>query len=444
MRVRNERYGKSDLVLWREMPGQMEDHVSSHRPRRVLMLLENNPYPQDLRVRREATALLEDGYQVSVIAPRRGGQVYRETVDGVDVFRFPSAPPGDGLLGYFREYGQAMAGTFALTIRALVEKGFDVIHAANPPDTFALLAVPYKLLGKKFVYDHHDLAPEMYNARFGGSGNPWVYRMLVLLEQFSCRLADHVVATNRSYRAVEMRRGGVPEDRITIVRNGPDLDTWRPPDPASKDRPDKRAQLGYIGVMGFQDGVDYLLRAISHLVYDLGRTDFTLLLIGHGDAVPSLMALAKELKIEEWVEFTGYMPHVKAYERLSGVDICVAPEPSNPYLDQSTAIKVTEYLALGKPVVAFDLPEHRYTADEAAIYVTPNDVLEYARAIALLMDDPARRESMGTFGRLRAEQELAWRYSAKRLVGVYRGLLPGPVPSLVETTDLSIGKGGEE
>jgi len=389
---------------------------------RVLMLLENNPYPEDGRVRREATALVNAGHQVVVICPRGDEQPWQEVVNGVAVYRFPPPPEASGFLGYLLEYGYATAAMFLLSLYALLRPGFDVVHTHNPPDTLVFIAGFYKLLGKQFVYDHHDLSPEMYWALFGDDGNPLVHKTLLWLEKLSCRLADHVITTNGSYKIVEMERDGVPEKRITIVRNGPDLNRLREVavDPTLK-QPDKTT-ICYVGDMGHHDGVDYLLRALKHLVEDLNRPDFFCVLVGGGDAWPGLKLLSEELNLTDYVLFTGRVPHAKVARYLSAADICVAPEPSNDYNDRSTMIKMTEYLTLGKATVAFDLPEHRVTAQDAALYARPNDELDFAQKIIELMDDPARRQRMGEIGKQRIRTELAWLHQEKHLLNVYKTL----------------------
>ncbi|HYN89452.1 MAG TPA: glycosyltransferase family 4 protein, partial [Ardenticatenaceae bacterium] len=394
---------------------------------RVLMLLENNPYPQDPRVSREVRALVDAGYQVAIIAPGDPDQARHELLDGVRVYRFPAPPPAPGLLGYLWEYGYSMVVMFLLSLVALWRDGFDVVHAHNPPDTLVFIGAFYKLLGKRFVYDHHDLAPELYYARFGGTGNRWVHKTLVWLETLSCRLADHVITTNQSHKALEMARSGIPGDNITIVRNGPDPSRLCPvaPDPALLAK--GKTIIAYSGMMGVQDGIDYLLRALRHLAYDLERRDFFCILLGgRGEAVASLQALSRELGLDEYVWFAGWISDRDEYARyLSSADICVDPDPSNPYNDRSTMIKMMEYMAMAKPIVAFDLPEHRFSAQAAALYVRPNDELEFARAIAQLMDDPAHRQTMGALGRRRVETELAWHHSAPNLLAAYQALQAG-------------------
>ena len=385
------------------------------------MLLENNPFPQDARVRQEAETLTTAGYQVCVICPRRVGQPLRDTVNGVRVYRFPAPPEGDGLLGYIWEYGYSMLVMFLLSLFVFFRPGFDVVHTHNPPDTLVLIAGFYKLLGKRFVYDHHDLTPEMYQALFD-DGSDKLHNLLVWFEKLSCRLADRVIATNQSYRAIEMQRGEVAADRITIVRNGPDLNRLKlvEPDPVLRRR--GKTTLCYVGDMGYHDGVDYLLRALQHLVWDLGRTDVFCVLVGAGDAWPGMKSLSKELGLADYVLFTGRVDHSQVARYLSSADICVAPEPSNSYNDRSTMIKVMEYMALGKPIVAFDLPEHRFTAQAGAMYARPNDELDFAGKMAFLMDNPEQRRKMGQVGRERIERELAWRYQKKHLLAAYETL----------------------
>ncbi|TEU14767.1 MAG: glycosyltransferase WbuB [Anaerolineales bacterium] len=389
---------------------------------RVLMLLENNPYPKDSRVRREATSLTAAGYEVTVISPKESGQPWYKVCDKVRVYRFPAPPEANGFLGYMWEYGYSMIATFFISLFVFLRHGFNIIHTHNPPDTFVLIVIWYKLLGKRFVYDHHDLAPEMYFARFGGSGNPLVHKALVWFEKLSLWLADHVIATNQSYKAMEMERGRVPENRITIVRNGPDLNRLRLVD----DKPDVFQQgktiLCYVGSMGFHDGVDHLLRALYNLVYELERTDIFCVLVGAGDAWLGLKALAEQLHLTDYVLFTGWVEHTKVAGYLCAADICLAPEPSNAYNDRSTMIKITEYMALGRPIVAFDLPEHRVTAQGAAVYARPNDELDFAWQIVTLMDDPQQRQKMGRMGQTRVETELAWSHQEGHLLEVYQAL----------------------
>jgi glycosyltransferase involved in cell wall biosynthesis len=390
---------------------------------RVLMLLENVPFPQDVRVRREAAALASAGYQVSVICPAHTGQPHRETLNGVRVYRFAPPRSGHGLLGYLWEYGYSMAAAFVLSIAVFFREGFDVVHAHNPPDLFFMIAAFYKMFGRRFIFDHHDLSPEMYQALFPGGGSRLVHRVLVFLERLSCHFADHVIDTNESYKKMEMWRSGVPAARITIVRNGVELSHLRHVEPDPALRKMGKTILGYVGVMGFHDGMDYLLRAVHHLIHGFGRRDVYCVLIGGGEAFERSKALARELGLEEYVRFTGFMNIKDLLPYLAAADICLDPDPSNAYNDRSTMFKMMEYMALGKPIVAFDLPEHRFTAQNAAVYVPPNDEGAFARAIAELMDDPDRRAALGAFGRFRIKTQLAWEFSVPHLLSAYRAVL---------------------
>lgn len=393
---------------------------------RILMLLENLPFPQDLRVRREAYALTSAGYRVTVICPSAKGQPSREIVNGVAVYRYPAPPSAHGFLSYLWEYAYSMAASFCLSLAVAFCEGFDVVHAHNPPDTFVFIAMFYKLFGKRFVYDHHDLSPEMYIARFRrGSGSPLVHRALILFEKLSCRLADHVLVTNRSYKKIAMERGRVPEKCITIVRNGIELSrAMVPVEPDQELRQMGKTIIGYVGVMGVQDGVDYLLRALNYLLRGLGRKDFYCIIIGFGDALEDLKRLAQELALQDHVVFTGPIFGARLRQLLAASDICVDSSPANPYTDHSTMFKIMEYMSLGKPIVAFDLPEHRFTARGAAVYVAPNDERAFARALAQLMDDPDRRMALGVAGGGRIKTQLAWDYSIPNLLSAYRNVLP--------------------
>ncbi len=385
---------------------------------RVLMLLENSTYPVDPRVRQEAKTLSEAGYQVSVICPRATNQPWCENDNGVSIFRYPSLQ-AQGFLGYILEYSYSLAAMSILSLIVWVYSGFDVIHAANPPDSAVFIALFYKLFGKRFVFDHHDIAPEMYLVRYKNKGSQVVYRILVWLEKTSCRFADHVIATNQSHKNVEMQRGLVPEDHITIVRNGPAMACLNLARPDTCSREKEKVVFGYIGVIGPQDGLDYLLRALQLLNTVLQRNDFSCMIIGEGSALAELKIQAKHLGLLQYVSFTGFLPQAEALKRLSTVDICVDPDPSNIYNDRCTMIKLMEYMALGKPIVAFDLPEHHVTAGDAALYARPNEELDFARQIMTLMDDCQHRAKMGQIGMKRVENELAWSYQAQKLLDAY-------------------------
>lgn len=385
------------------------------------MLVENNPYPQDGRVRREATSLATAGYEVTVIAPSAGDQPRSDVVDGVRVHRYPAPPQANGLTGYIIEYGYSMVAAFALSLYVFARRGFDVVHTHNPPDTYVAIAAVYRVLGCKFVFDHHDLSPDLYLARFGSSARPSVHRVLAALQHGALNAAHRVIATNESYARVAIQDCGVPPDRVTVVRNGPDLQRVRLLQEDQCLRSRAPIILGYVGAMNHQDGLDYLLRSLA--ILSSYRSDFCCALIGDGDALDDLRRMARELDIDRHVWFAGHRGGDDLMRLLSTADVCVDPDPSNSYNDRSTMIKITEYMALGKPIVAFDLPEHRVTAGDAAVYASPNDEHHFARHLDELMDDPARRQVMGEIGRRRIDAQFSWHKQSQKLLDCYEDLL---------------------
>ena len=405
---------------------------------KILMLVENN-FPSDLRVRNECELLRGKGYEISVICLRGNGEKSSENIGGIHVYRIPEVevfqkvPAGrqsplgrwwlkfKAFLGYVSEYAYFTICCFVLSIYVALRHGFDVLHAHNPPDTLFLVALPFKLIGKKFIFDHHDLAPELYRSRYG-SKSKLVLWGLHWAEKFSLKLADVSIATNESYKEIQIKRGGVRANQCFVVRNGPSYDRMTVVKPSERLRKMGKAILCYIGCLNPQDGLDYLLRALSHLTYDLKRTDYHCVIMGKGDSLAGLKDLSRELKLEANVEFTGFIPDADLLANLSAADICLDPDPSSPLNDVSTWIKIMEYMAYGKAIVSFDLKESRYSAQEAALYVKPNDEREFAVAIEKLMDDPALRTRMGAFGRARVERDLQWTSVGRNLANAYQAL----------------------
>lgn len=400
------------------------------------MLVENS-FPADTRVRNEAGTLAANGYRVSVISLRSPGQRWREVVDGVMVYRVPrltvfdKLPQGDPsglgklarrlrtIFGYLTEYCYFTSACLGLSFYVLVKEGFDVIHAHNPPDTLVLVTSVHKLLGRKVVFDHHDLSPELYLSRYRTDGEGVITKGLRLLEKLSVKCADVVIATNESYRAVDIERNGAAPERVFIVRNGPDARRVRLMEPDPRLRGLNKKILVYVGAMNPQDGLDHLLKAIQHLLRDLKRTDFHCVLIGSGDSLDELRTQAQTLGINDYVEFTGFIPDEDLVRYLSTADICLDPNPSSPLNDVSTWIKVMEYMALAKPVVSFDLKETRVSAGPAAQYAPPNDEYAFATVIAGLMDDPARCLEMGRVGVSRIQTDLGWHVTSQNLLRAY-------------------------
>lgn len=389
------------------------------------MLVENCSYPRDVRVRREAETLVAAGFTVSVICQALDGQPRRETLNGVRVYRYKAPPEAKGQMGYVVEYGYSLVAALLLALRLAIADGVDVIHAANPPDLFVFIAALFKPFGVRFIYDQHDLAPEMYRARYAEKPKRVMEMALRFCERWSYRLADHVVVANASYRENAMLRGRVPAARVSIVRNGPDaaqLDI-RTEALAGLSEPGT-ITIAYLGLMGVQDGVAHLIRALSHLLHDLGRIDFRCLLIGSGEEQPQLERLVRACDLEPHVRFTGFIPDPEFIPYLLAADICVDPDPFSQYNNCSTMIKILDYMAAGKPIVAFDLVETRRSAGDAALYVEPNNELEFAKALEHLMDHPEQRIAMGALGRSRAMGELSWSSSAECLLRAYDALAP--------------------
>ena len=382
------------------------------------MLVENNAYPSDFRVRREATALRVSGFHVSVIAPRGIGQPWHEEMDGVGVYRFPAPPGGNGLLGYAVEFGYATLAMLVLSLWVALREGVDIVHAANPPDTLFVIGAVFRLFGRQFVFDHHDLAPETYLSRFAKPRENLVSRVLRILERCSFAVANVVISTNESYKRLALERGGKRAEHVFVVRNGPPLSYQLvAPDPDLRGR--ARHLIGYIGTIGPQDGVDYWIRSIHEIVCTLGRKDILAVIIGDGDALQHVKTLTRELGVEHYILFTGRLGESDSRKHLSAVNVCVQPDPLSPLNDKSTMNKLMEYMALGKPTVAFDLTETRYSARGAALYVEPNDEVSFARKVVWLLENPAECKRMGEIGRRRVAEQLAWEYSAPELIRVY-------------------------
>jgi glycosyltransferase involved in cell wall biosynthesis len=398
-------------------------------PGRVLHLSENLTLPFDRRVWMELNALRAAGWQVSAICPTGdGGTAPFEVVDGIEIWRYPAPPETSGFLSYVWEFLYCFARTALLTLRVSVRRGFDVIHTANPPDLFWAIALPFKAVGVKFVFDHHDLCPELYLSRFGEKRTGSLpHRMLQWLERMQFRTADLVVSTNESYRQVALTRGGKRPEQVRVVRSGPSqarFGTIREPDPALKrGRP---FLVAYLGVMAPQDGVDHLVRAAKVLVKDRARNDIAFTFIGAGDSFAELKAMVRDLGLESDCEFTGRVPDADVERVLATADVCVSPDPKNPLNDVSTMNKVLEYMACAKPVVCYDLREHRYSAGDGALYAEADRVEDLAAKIEQLLADPELRARMGAYNRERFLTQMAWEHNAGELLKAYAWLTAEP------------------
>jgi glycosyltransferase involved in cell wall biosynthesis len=390
--------------------------------RRVLIIVENLPCPFDRRVWQEARALNAAGFTVSIICPKAPAfEKSFERIDGIDIHRHSLPKEADGLLGYAIEYSCALFMEFFLSWKVFFGRGFDIIHACNPPDLIFTIGGFWKLFGKKFVFDHHDINPELYEAKFGKRG--FGHKVLLALERMTFRTANMVISTNESYKRIAVERGGKDPGDVFVVRSGPDLTRIKPvpPNPALKHG--RRYLVGYIGVMGKQEGIDLLLEGIRKIVYDLKRTDIQFGLVGGGTEVENLKVLAKQLGVADYVTFTGRALDPQLLEMINTADVCVNPDRVNDMNDRSTMNKIMEYMALGKAMVQFELKEGRYSAGESSLYARPNDVDDLIEKLLLLIDDEELRNRMGALGRERVERVLSWQHEAPRLIAAYEHLI---------------------
>jgi glycosyltransferase involved in cell wall biosynthesis len=401
------------------MPNQLPAAPRAGAGRKVLILVENLPSPFDRRVWQEATTLAQNGYLVSIVCPTgKGYESPCECIEGIHIYRYTLPNEAEGALGYLLEYSAALWHSFRLAFKVRRQHGFDVVHACNPPDLLFIVGAYFKWRhGTRFLFDHHDINPELYEAKFGRRDVFW--KLMVWLERRTFQASDVSIATNESYKRIAIERGGMDPSRVYVVRSGPKLDRLRiqPPRPALKQG--RRFLVGYVGVMGKQEGIDHLLQAARHIVHDLKRHDVHFGLVGGGTSLGDMQQLAVQLGVADYVTFTGRVPDADLLDMLNTADVCVNPDVANEMNDKSTMNKIMEYMALGKPIVQFDLAEGRFSAADASLYAARNDAVDMARKIIELLDDPARRQRMGDFGRQRVENVLEWRYEAPKLLQAY-------------------------
>lgn len=409
---------------------------SSKAPIRVLMLIENGSFPFDRRMRHLAEALHDGGYKVTVACPR-GFDHDKGLIDhknGITIYRFPMWFHASHRFGYIFEYSWALLCLSVLSLFTLLRDGVDIIHVANPPDILFMIALPYKLFGKKLVYDQHDLCPELYQSKFNRQG--WAYKTLLALERSSYRAADLVLSTNESYRDIAINRGSVRENRAIIVRNGVDLKRFHY-SPGQKELKRHFPYMAlYLGIMGKQDGVDRVVEAANHVINTYGRKDVLFVFIGKGECWLELQALSQSLGIAEFMHFAGFVPDDLLLDYLSTADVCLAPDPPDRMNQLSTMTKIMEYMACQRPIVSFDLLETRRSAGDAAVYIPLEDTRLFAKAILDLLDDPALRRQMGDIGLQRTQNLVGLDKSRKALLEGYSRLTdhttsmedPAPAP----------------
>lgn len=390
--------------------------------RKILIVVENLPLPFDRRVWQEAKTLHAAGAVVSIICPTGKGFTQRyEAIEGIHIHRHPLPLDASGALGYLLEYGAALFWETVLAWKIFLTRGFDVIQGCNPPDLIFAVALPFRLFGVRYIFDHHDINPELYEAKFGKRGAFW--RLMRLLERITFKVATVSIATNESYKAIAVERGGMKPEDVFVVRSGPDLAklTRVPPEP--KWRNGRRHLVGYVGVMGEQEGIDLLIDAVEHIVRKLGREDIQFALVGGGSSLDALQRLAASRGLSDYLTFTGRAPDPVLFKVLSSADIGVNPDRVNAMNDKSTMNKIMEYMAFSLPIVQFEVTEGRFSAGEASLYARANDPIDMAEKIVALIDDPARRAEMAAFGRRRVEQELSWDYQIAPLLAAYQRAL---------------------
>ena len=389
----------------------------------VCIIVENLPVPLDRRVWSEARALRDAGYAVSVICPK-GNNAHTasyEILEEIHVYRHRSWD-ASSTVGYLREYGMALAAELYLILKVFRRTRFRILHGCNPPDTIFLLALLLRPFGVRFVFDHHDLAPELFEAKFGAR-RQLLTALTRFAEKCSFKAASVSIATNESFKDVAITRGGKPPQRVFVVRNCPDLMRFHPRPVRTDLNPGKPLQVVYVGFMARQDGLDLLLESIEHIVKHEKRVDTNFVLVGGGTMLPELRSIAAKKELDAFVTFTGQVSHDEVINYLSNADVGVAPDPKTSMNDSSTMIKIFEYMALGLPVVLFDLKEGRRSAGPAALYAQPNDPVDFANQIISLLDCRELREKLGASGRKRIEESLNWELEKATLLQAYSAVL---------------------
>lgn len=404
-------------ITFRALIIQSKQHGGQVK-KKILIIVENLPVPFDTRVWKEANALRNNGYEVTVLGPKgKGYERSYECLNGIHIYRHPMPEDGNSALGYLWEYGCALFWEFFYTCWIYLRRGFNVIQGCNPPDTIFLIAIPFKLFGVKFIFDHHDVNPELYIAKY--ERYDLLYKVLVWLEKLTFRFSDVVISTNESYRDIAIKRGGIKPEDVFVVRNGPELTTFTTVRPNPALRYGRSFLVGYVGTISAQEGLDILLD-VAEYIKKLGREEVGFTCVGGGPGLAGLKKQVRDKGLDEMVRFTGRVPDAELLEILSTADVCVNPDKPCEMNNLSTMIKIMEYMALAKPIVQFDLKEGRFSAQDAALYASnEGGAVDFAEKILWLLDHPEDRKRMGEFGRRRVQEELAWEFSVANLLAAY-------------------------
>ena len=386
----------------------------------VLIVIENLPAPFDRRVWQEATTLKEEGADVSIICPKMKGYTKSyEQIDGIDIYRHPLPTEGHGALGYLVEYSTALFWELVLCIKIFLKNRFHVIHGCNPPDLIFLVALPFKLFGVKYVFDHHDINPELYIAKFNKKG--LFYRAMLLFERWTFKAADYSIATNESYRKIAVERGGMNPKDVTVVRSGPSLKRLKLTDGNPDYKRGRNFLIGDVGVIGVQEGLDLLMESAQYIVQK--RLDVQFAIVGGGTALEEIEELANQMGLSEYIDFYGRVSDEMLVDVLNTCNVCVNPDKPTEMNNLSTMNKIMEYMALKKPIVQYDLKEGRASALEASLYATNHDTADFAKKIMWLLDNPEEGQRMAEYGYDRVLNKLSWDYERENLIGFYRTAL---------------------
>lgn len=394
--------------------------MSPFQNKHILIIVENLPVPFDRRVWQEANTLKDNGADVSIICPKmKDYTASYEIINGIEIYRHSLPLEARGAIGYFLEYSTALFWEFFLSWKIYFKKRFQVIHGCNPPDLIFLVALWFKIFGVRYVFDHHDINPELYIAKFNNKGV--FYKMMILFERLTFATANFSIATNESYKEIAMRRGKMPENKIQVIRSGPKLDRLKLLPPDNQFRKGRKYLVGYVGVIGEQEGIDLLLESVKIIVSV--RHDIQFAIIGGGSNLFKMKQLAEKSGLGNYVDFYGRVPDDLMIAILNTSDLCVNPDKPTEMNNLSTMNKIMEYMALKKPVVQYDLKEGRFSAQEAALYARCGDANDFADKIVKLIDDSALRTKMGAFGYDRVLNELSWDFEKEKLLKFYDRIL---------------------
>lgn len=386
----------------------------------VLIIVENLPVPFDRRVWQEASTLKEAGAKVSIICPKmKGYNKSYESITGINIYRHSLPFEASGAFGYIFEYSFALFCEFFLSLKIFIKDKFDVIQGCNPPDLIFLVALFYKLFGVKYVFDHHDINPELYIAKYNKKG--FFYRFMLLAERLTFRTANYSIATNESYKEIAITRGKMPADKVQVVRSGPKLDRLTPGEGNNSYKKGRKFLVGYVGVIGEQEGLDLLLQAAKKIIQV--RNDVQFAIIGDGTELQKIKALTAEMGLDDYVDFYGRVDDKKMVEILNTTDVCVNPDKPTEMNNLSTMNKIMEYMALKKPIVQFNLKEGKLSAQKASLYATNTSTDDFANKIMWLLDHKEERFEMANFGYNRIINDLSWTHESKNLINFYRTIL---------------------